>query len=76
MKVTKTSVKTAAKAALRVAGQLAKMKSVLVPEATKQKRLSICEACGYRDGMQCSKCLCLIRAKTMLSTETCPDGKW
>jgi hypothetical protein len=47
-----------------------------VDKSTKEKRLSICQDCRYREGIQCSRCECLIRLKTMLKTETCPEGKW
>jgi hypothetical protein len=49
----------------------------IVDAATKQKRMSLCEGCEYRVGVQCFKCdYCLIRAKTLLPSEFCPVGKW
>jgi hypothetical protein len=76
MKVTPHGVGNFAKAAGRVAAKLAKMQSVLVDETTKNKRLSICQQCEYLENLQCTECECLVRAKAMLSTESCPKNKW
>jgi len=76
MKLTGVGVRNAVAAAVRVAYTAIKGDQLLVDPATKKKRFSICEGCEYRDGIQCSICECLVRAKTMLTTETCPKGKW
>jgi hypothetical protein len=47
----------------------------------QEKRLNICLSCElvwkhipYME--QCSNCLCFIRAKTLLKSQSCPIGKW
>lgn len=76
MKISATGIHNAAEALGRVAKAAVKGDEVLVDKATKQKRLSICEGCSYLDGMQCSLCECLVRAKVLLATEQCPKGNW
>lgn len=76
MKVTSKGVKNFTAAAKRAAKAIMSGDSVLVDDSTRQKRVSICEACEYQTSMQCSVCECLIVAKTMLRTENCPQGKW
>jgi hypothetical protein len=39
-------------------------------------RYTICKPCPqFQDG-QCRRCGCLVEAKTMLTTEQCPDKRW
>jgi hypothetical protein len=76
MKLQPEAFKTAAQAAGRIIEKVSHGESAFVDAATKKKRLSICDSCDYRDGVQCSKCLCLIRAKILFSTESCPEALW
>lgn len=76
MKITKTGISNFAGAVGRVAERAAAGESLLVDSSTKKKRLSLCQSCEYLDGMQCAVCECLVRAKTMLASETCPKNKW
>lgn len=39
-------------------------------------RLGKCEGCPFNDDELCSKCGCLIIAKTSLALESCPVGNW
>jgi hypothetical protein len=45
----------------------------LVPVTTHNDRDSKCGVCPYRKGAWCTKCRCLIKLKTKLATEECPD---
>lgn len=76
MKITSKGVKNFAAAVTRIANKTIHGESVLIDIPTRKKRMSICEACEYLVEMQCSRCECLVRAKTMLRTEKCPEGKW
>lgn len=72
----------AGKAMLRVATALVTGQPVLVPEAVREARLAICEACEHYlpEHRRCSRCGCKtvgqIVNKTRLATEQCPDGRW
>ena len=45
------------------------------PEFVKRRR-EICAACPHRAAIICSKCGCVIAAKTSLRGASCPVGKW
>ena len=76
MKITKTGVANFVGATGRIAGAALAGDQILVDSDTKHKRLDICKTCTHNVGNQCQVCECLIRAKIMLTTETCPKGKW
>jgi hypothetical protein len=76
MKITGTGVKNFAGAVGRVADRALRNEVLLVDTSTKKKRLSVCNECEYRSGMQCSVCECFLLAKTMLASESCPKEKW
>ncbi len=76
MKLTKEGIKNAAAAVGRVVVAAARNDGLLVDQLTKQKRLDLCMTCDNNVAMQCQLCECLVRAKTMLATESCPDNKW
>jgi hypothetical protein len=76
MKLTKTGLTSAAKAVGRVVVAAANKDPLLVDQLTKQKRLDLCMICDNNVAMQCQLCECLVRAKTMLTTEFCPENKW
>ena len=40
------------------------------------KRLEICNRCQYNSGTNCTRCGCLIRAKTLNKNHECPIGLW
>lgn len=54
-------------------------------EEIAKPRLLICSSCPFivelikvagREVYKCSKCSCLVEAKTRVMVETCPIGKW
>jgi len=48
-------------------------------KATSQmanKRQEICSMCKYNNGVICLQCGCVIKAKSRVKTEKCPEGKW
>ena len=49
---------------------------VITPAAMQGWRYAKCQACPYRDEDQCTRCGCLIFAKTALALEACPDNRW
>ena len=49
---------------------------VLAPNGVMAYRHSHCATCKFNDEGQCSRCDCLILAKTMMALEKCPDGRW
>lgn len=51
-------------------------KLVIHDQEVINNRRSICNECEYRLGTNCLKCGCLIFAKTKISTQRCPVGKW
>lgn len=63
-------------AGIRAANAAAHGDPVLADKSTKQKRLSICRNCDYFDDGQCQECLCLVRGKVILATESCPRNYW
>jgi len=46
----------------------------VVPANTHDDRQSKCGVCPHRKGAWCKKCKCLIKLKTKLATEECPDS--
>ena len=49
---------------------------VLVNSQIRKERLNLCYSCEFIRNLICSKCKCLIRAKTLFKGQTCPEGKW
>lgn len=49
---------------------------VLAPYGIQTWRNRKCIPCQFNDEGQCSKCRCLIAAKTIMSLERCPIRKW
>ena len=51
-----------------------------VSEATKNKRLEICNSCPFKVGTEekptCNKCGCFLKIKAGWASESCPIGKW
>lgn len=43
-----------------------------------KERLAICAGCPklFRPTMTCKSCGCFLRIKTLLASQTCPEGKW
>jgi len=76
MKITTQGVSNFVGAAGRIAKAAIKGDQMLVDSLIKNKRLDICKTCEHNAGNQCDICECLIIAKTILATETCPKGKW
>ena len=48
----------------------------MAPASVIKTRKDICRSCEFFTGTNCSKCGCLISAKTSLATEQCPENKW
>ncbi len=76
MKITEQGLANAAVAAERAIRAVANGEQVLADPATREKRMSTCQACEYRSGPQCTVCECLVRLKSMMLTETCPKDLW
>jgi hypothetical protein len=70
-----------AAAAKAARGVLATGKLVVASEVVAA-RMTVCEACpNFLDsasplGPKCSRCGCFLKAKTVLITQHCPEGKW
>jgi hypothetical protein len=49
-----------------------------VSEAAYEERMEICKACPNYISLthQCTKCGCIMNAKTKLPNAVCPIGKW
>lgn len=49
-----------------------------VPTAVARSRRDACAACPHATmrGTVCALCRCLLRAKTSLKDEACPDNRW
>lgn len=72
-------------ALLKIGAQTLKGGTIIVPPDVKQSRIDICYGCEHymAHSDSCGKCGCLITnglnglvAKTDVSTEKCPEGKW
>ena len=48
----------------------------IVDEESIKARRALCEACDMWDHGRCTKCGCFTYAKTRLTHERCPLGKW
>lgn len=72
------NVANAIGAAVRVAGALVGGEKVMAPLPEVGARRLVCGACPENEvsSGQCRACTCLIRLKTLLKTETCPQGRW
>ena len=70
-----------AAAAKAARGVLATGKLVAAPDVVAE-RMAVCEACpnflasDSPLGPKCSRCGCFLKAKTVLITQHCPEGKW
>lgn len=49
---------------------------VFAPEDVREDRRRICHSCDFNDDGDCRICTCDIKAKTLLSSESCPASKW
>ncbi|MCK9587819.1 MAG: hypothetical protein M0Q93_00485 [Terrimicrobiaceae bacterium] len=76
MKITGVAVASLAHAAVAVGKDILAGDPVLTDKTEKEKRLSICEACDYRDNIQCSKCECSIIGISMIRSKHCPVQKF
>ena len=47
-----------------------------ISKEVKDERRALCNSCESRMGIICKECGCVIRAKTAMSGEKCPLGKW
>lgn len=48
-----------------------------VSKKKKEERLSICNACVYKnEDNECSLCGCYLPLKTAWKEQKCPEGKW
>jgi hypothetical protein len=71
-------MKNVTQAAGRVAAAKLKGKKVRVSREERHARLDICRGCEYFNSKAgtCKKCGCVMKFKSVLSTESCPIGKW
>ena len=62
----------------RVARRIMRGGRVMTSEKEQVDRLNECDKCPSFDPVarQCLECTCLIDAKSLLVTETCPKGRW
>jgi|688.fasta_scaffold1338455_2 hypothetical protein len=52
---------------------------MIAPEDVRKARVEICLACPHlKKGLifRCGKCGCVIKGKTALARESCPDDRW
>src|SRR6187402_1904574 len=68
-------IANAAYAAGRVVKAAVKGQQITVSDEEVERRLSICRACEFFTGTNCSLCGCVARFKAKLKTESCPIGK-
>lgn len=60
-------------AAFRAMIFLAHGRPVITPHYIRQERMAFCTGCEHNEHGMCTKCACLIDAKTYISSEECPD---
>lgn len=65
-----------ARAVLHAGIYLLQRKPVIAPKIIVAYRRSKCEPCKFRDHGQCRLCSCFIEVKTLMASESCPDGRW
>ena len=49
---------------------------ILSTEEDARNRITTCNACEFKSGVQCTKCGCYISLKTAVKVAKCPIGKW
>lgn len=79
VKIRWMSIATALIAAMHVLQYVIAGRPVIAPEQVISDRERICGSCEENDkGVfpQCNACTCIIEAKVMLSSESCPRGYW
>ena len=76
MRISGVAVESLKAAVVAVGKDILAGDPVLTDKTEKEKRLSICKACEYRDSIQCSKCECLISGISMIRSKHCPVGKF
>lgn len=54
------------------------MNEIRVPDEVREERFQICLSCEHlvHKINMCSKCGCLMNAKTWLANQSCPVKKW
>lgn len=78
----KNKIKSVAAAALDSALLFVDGKEVFVSDEVVKRRRAVCKGsetispCPLYQTFSCLKCGCFIWAKTLLVTESCPEGKW
>lgn len=74
IKITKNASSFAAK----LPSELVSGKKIISPAELSAERLNICKNCQSLDKkyIRCLECGCFLLAKTKISFEECPLGKW
>ena len=72
------ATKSLAGTAIKASSSIASGKKITSTAELTQKRLDICNKCPSLDRQygRCMECGCFVKAKTRLSFEDCPLGKW
>jgi len=68
--------KNAARAAGRAAVRIVSTEKLFVSKEQRSERLDVCNQCEELENGRCSECGCFVVAKSWLTTEDCPTGKW
>jgi hypothetical protein len=76
MILTKVAVKSLAEAVKAVGQDILHGDPVLTDKTEREKKLSICETCGYKDNLQCLLCECSILGISIIRSKHCPEGKF
>lgn len=75
---TREVAQNAIAAVRRAAVSVLQGKSPLANKAQAKMRLSVCKTCEQYDPEKgrCFVCGCFVNAKTKVTVESCPEGKW
>ena len=54
------------------------MNKFFVPQEIYEDRMAICKGCSYYSSVlgNCKVCLCFMKLKSKISSQSCPKGKW
>ena len=54
------------------------MNKFFVPQEIYEDRIAICKGCSYYSSVlgNCKVCLCFMKLKSKISSQSCPKGKW
>lgn len=51
---------------------------IQIDQQLAKQRIIVCESCDQlqRPAYICKRCMCLVRAKSIIKQSKCPKGKW